>query len=150
MLCAGTSKPIPRRKWDKHAPSLSVESLAERDEAVRAHFLHPEIQVIGSTSGCGCDFLHTIFENQGSPEIAYQENFNENAETASTHKHNREALVELLRAFGENVIELYGLWDGDFAAPTAAHEDITLETILEPSFRFKERGFYRVTVRKVQ
>lgn len=125
---------------------MSVQSLTEQDDAVRAHFLLPEIQVIGSTSGCGCDFPHAIFQNQGWPEIEYQENLNEDAQTASTHKHNREALVELLRASGENVIELYGLWDGDFAEPTAAHENIALKTILEPSFRFKERGLYRVTV----
>jgi len=64
---------------------------------------------------CGCDFPHAISQNPSWPEIEYQENFNEDAETASTHKHNREALVELLRGFAENVIELYGLWDGDSA-----------------------------------
>jgi len=64
----------------------------------------------------------------------------------TTEQKNREALVMLLRETGESIIELYGVWDGGFdsTAPPAAHEEIHLKAILDPAFRFKERGFYIV------
>jgi hypothetical protein len=49
MLYAGTTKPIPRREFDEHAPNLSVNSLADEDSPVRAPFSKPEVQYIGST-----------------------------------------------------------------------------------------------------
>jgi len=64
----------------------------------------------------------------------------------ATEQYNRESLVALLRQTGESVVELFGVWDGDFnfKTPPAAHEEIHLEAILDPAFRFKEQGFYMV------
>jgi len=56
----------------------------------------------------------------------------------------REGLVAILRSSGNSAVELYGIWDGNFAEVPMAIEDISLETILKPDFRFKERGFYKV------
>src|SRR5215470_12608915 len=109
VLYAGTTAPIPRRKWDKDAPGLSVESLTDRDAPVKAHFSNPEVQYIGSTSRCGCAFPHAIFQAFGWPEIGYVEHLEEDPKRASTDKHNREALVNLLRASGEKLVELYGI-----------------------------------------
>ena len=149
MLYAGTTAPIPRRKWDKDAPGLSVESLTDRDAPVKAHFSNPEVQYIGSTSRCGCDFPHATLQNLGWPEIGYVEHLEEDPKRASTDKHNRQALVNLLRTSGEKLVELYGIWDGDFDEPPEAQENIAAEQILDPAFRFKERGFYKVAVEQV-
>jgi len=47
------------------------------------------------------------------------------------------------------VVELYGICDGDFAEPPEVQESIAAETILDPTFRFKERGFYKVSFESV-
>ena len=133
VLYAGTSKPLPR-----------IESLTERDAPIKAYFKSLEVQYIGSTSGCGCDFPHATLQNGEWPEIAYLEYLERDAERVASDKRNREALVALLRESGENVIELYGVWDGDFAEAPNSQESIAAETILDSTFLFKERGFYRI------
>ena len=73
----------------------------------------------------------------------------EDKERASTDRYNKEELVDLLRSSGEKVVELYGVWDGDFEEPPEAQETIAVDQILDPAFRFKERGFYKVAVEYV-
>ncbi len=65
-------------------------------------------------------------------------------EQDARERYNREALVRLLQATGEQTVELYGVWAGkpDFATPPAVCEEILVTAILDPSFRFKEQGFY--------
>ena len=154
VLYAGTTSPIPRKKWDKgerhisltaiDAPALSVEPLTDRDASVKVHFSNPEVQYIGSTSGCGCDFPHAMFQDFGWPEIGYVEYLDQDDDALL-----RGALVSLLRASGEKVVELYGIWDGEFDRPPEAQENIALEEILAPHFHFKERGFYKVAIEQV-
>jgi hypothetical protein len=146
VLYAGRSNPLPRKKWQKDAPGLGVESLTERDAPIKAHFRSPEVQYIGSTSGCGCDFPHATLQNGGWPEIEYSEYGEQDSERVAINKGNREALVDLLRQSGDNVVELYGVWDGDFVEAPKVQESIAAETILDSGFLFKERGFYRVAV----
>jgi hypothetical protein len=147
VLYAGTSKPLPRREWQKDDSRPSVESLTERDAPIKAHFSSLEVQYIGSTSGCGCDFPHATYQNGGWPEIEYRELVkDEYVERVAIDRLNRERLADLLRATGEKVVELYGVWDGDFAQVPAARESISIEAILDPNFRFKERGFYEVRI----
>lgn len=104
------------------------------------------MQYIGSTLGCGCDFPHATLQNGGWPEIGYPEDpETEYPERVATRGRNRQALVDLLRTTGDEVVELYGLWDGtdtDFAAEPMAREVIAVQRILDPDFLFKERGFY--------
>jgi hypothetical protein len=69
-----------------------------------------------------------------------------NAERDTSDRHNMEALVALLRSTGEKAVELYGVWDGDFARAPQARENLSLENLLDPDFHFKERGFYRVSL----
>jgi hypothetical protein len=66
----------------------------------------------------------------------------------TSDRYNRENLVALLRESGEPTVELYRVWDGnfDFSTPPLIREDISLESILQPRFRFKEQGFYLVTL----
>jgi len=146
VLYAGTSSPLARRKWERDAPDLSVQSLCERDAPIKAHFTRPEVQYVGSTSGCGCDFPHAILQNFAWPEIGCVEHLKVDPERAATDRYNKEALINLLRTSGENAIELYGVWDGDFAEPPEVKEVITAETILDPRFRFRERAFYEVSI----
>jgi hypothetical protein len=146
VLYAGTSRPLPRREWDKHAPSVSVRSLNETDLPVRLHFTHPEVQNIGSTSCCGCDFPHVTLTR--GDWIGYQQVEVDDPEREAVERRNREGLVDLLKRSGEPMVELYGIWltDGeDFLRAVNFREEIPLTRILEPTFRFKERGFYQVT-----
>src|ERR1700751_2909318 len=112
VLYVGTSNPLPRRKFDKDSLDLSVESLSERDAAIKQYFTKPEVQYIGSTSGCGCDFPHATLQNGTWPEIGYSDGPEEELpERVASDRHNRRALVDLLRAANEKVVELYGVWD---------------------------------------
>jgi hypothetical protein len=119
---------------------LPVESLDEHELPVRAHFSMPEVQCVGSTAGCGCDFPSTGVQNG----VWYHYEDPEATEDPSD-RFNREALVDLLRSAGDANLELFASWNGD---PTLlVREDISLQTILDREFRFKEQGFY--TVRNV-
>ena len=141
MLYAGTNKPLPRKNWVKEAPDVHVQSLIEYDAKIWQHFSKPEVQQIGSTSGCGCDFPNVMYQNQGWP--LYDDAETDEEWEASQH-FNREALVSLLRSSGEEVIELYGVWAGDFDKEPKIREDISLHRILDPDFYFKEQGFLTV------
>ena len=143
VLYAGTAKPLPRRKWVKDAPDVAVEPLTERESPIRAHFTLPEVQYIGSTSGCGCDFSYVMLQNGEWPVSE------DDQEDAESHLQNRQALVSLLRAAKEKIVELYGIWDGDFAVPPQSREDIPLRKLLDLDFHFKEQGFYRVTLEDI-
>jgi hypothetical protein len=67
LLYAGTRKPMARSSWQKEHPDVYVRSLIEYDEAIQTHFNLSEVQQIGSTSGCGCDFPHLMYQNGGWP-----------------------------------------------------------------------------------
>jgi hypothetical protein len=144
VLYAGTIKPIPRREWQKESTQLAVESLTDRDAPIRVHFHSPEVQYIGSTSRCGCDFPHAIL--QGGEWPTYFLGLEDDATKLASDRFNRGALVDLLKQSDEKTIELYGLWDGNFLEPPKARESISLERILDSDFWFKEQGFYVVTI----
>ena len=147
VLYVGTTKPLPRRKFDKDVAELPVESLTERDAGIAQHFSSPEVQYVGSTSGCGCDFPHAMFQNGGWPEIGYDtDDEKDDLDIARDviHHQNCAALVALLRTTGEDSVELYGVWDGDFAVVPKARESISVDSLLDPNFCFKEQGFYKV------
>src|SRR5260370_23002540 len=64
-------------------------------------------------------------------------------------RRNWEALVALLRTTGDKMVELYGVWDGGnevFDKPPEAQEDISVYRLLDSDFRFKEQGFYKVSL----
>jgi len=147
VLYVGTTNPLPRRKFDKDSADLPVESLTERDAGIKKHFSSPQVQYVGSSSACGCDFPFALFQSGGWPEIEFYKTAEKDEldiERDRIHRQNCEALVSLLRATGENVIELYGVWDGDFAVAPQAHDSIAVDNLLKPDFYFKEKGFYKV------
>jgi hypothetical protein len=143
ILFAGTIKPLPRKQWQNDARDLSVAPLEERETPIKAHFSKPEVQYVGSTSGCGCDFPHLMYQGGGWPWFDDDE---VDAEQDASDRYNRKALASLLQASGEQTVELYGVWDGDFnfATPPVVREEIPLKVLLEPKFHFKEQGFYVV------
>jgi hypothetical protein len=145
LLYAGTSVPIARREWVKESPDLSVGSLTDYDAAIRSHFTTPEVQAIGSTSGCGCDFPHLIYQNGGWPAYLEAEVDEERLES---DRLNRESLAELLGDTSESYVELYGVWAGNFAEEPRSREAVSVESIRCADFYFKERGFYRVNLPK--
>ena len=106
------------------------------------------MQYIGSTSGCGCDFPHATFQNGEWPEISYRAYRVEleDPESLASDRRNRKALVDCLRKSNERLVELYGIWDGDFTEVPQARESIILEDLLDSDFLLKERGFYKVVI----
>ena len=146
VLYAGTTTPIPRSAFDENAPYVHVTALTEDEMPVSAHFSAPAVQNIGSTSGCGCDFPHAMFQNGGWPEIDFAQSDNRNPERAATHSQNLAALAALLQSTGETTIELYGVWWSDMAEEPQAREVIAVSQLLDPAFRLKERGFYTITL----
>ena len=143
LLYAGTSKPIARKEWSSEARDVCVKPLTEHENAIRAHFSQPEVQYIGSTSGCGCDFPNIMYQNGDWPDFKFED---DDDEQQASERYNREALAALLHATGEPMVELYGVWDGDFAEAPQAREEITVQAIKQQDFKFKERGFYTVRV----
>jgi hypothetical protein len=141
VLYAATTTPLPRNKWELGSPNLPVESLGERDSVIKVHFSNPEVQYVGSTSSCGCDFPNAMFQGGGWPECEYSE---VDEAVAETSRLNCEALVRLLRSTGDTVVELYGVWAGNYSEAPRAFEAIPVEAILKEGFMFKERGFYQV------
>lgn len=144
MLYVGTAEQIPRKEWIKDTPGICIRNLIEYDAEVQKHFGSPEVQYVGSTSGCGCDFPHVMQQNGGWPIFNDSE---EDPEYKATIHHNRQELVTLLRVISEETLEIYGVWAGDFDKEPSIREEISLDTILGSDFYFKERGFYRVRVR---
>ena len=129
------------KEWRYDAPDLCVQALSERDSPIATHFSKPHVQYIGSTAGCGCDFPWVMLQNGEWP---WFDDGNRDAEQEARDRYNREGLVDLLRASGEQTVELYGVWDGDFTIAPAAREEISLAALLDRSFQFKEQGFYVV------
>jgi hypothetical protein len=143
MLYAGTSHQIPRRSWDIDSPDISVQALREHEAQVTKHFSLPEVQKIGSTSCCGCDFPWVMFQNGGWPT---SEDENSDEELMASELVNRMALVGLLRTIQNGSVELYGVWAGGYADDPQGREKISLERILDSDFRFKERRFYEIAL----
>lgn len=138
MLYAGTLRPIPRNQWNEGAPDIWVRPLLENESPVMAHFTLPEIQYIGSSSGCRCDFPHLMFQNGGWPSTAEYERDEQYEQVCDS---NRKAIHRLLRSLDENVVELYGIWAGDESEEPLAKERVFFDRILHPTFSLKERGF---------
>jgi hypothetical protein len=147
VLYAGTTTALPRKTFDIDAPGLTVESLTEREAAIKRYFSSPEVQYVGSTSGCGCDFPHAMLQNGQWPIFENTEKDELDTARDASDRRNQEALVALLRTTGDKMVELYGTWDGGneaFDSPPQAHEEISVQELLDPAFHFKERGFYKV------
>lgn len=138
---------MPPKEWRNDAPDLSVTPLSERESPIAVHFSKRQVQYIGSTSGCGCDFPSVMFQNGAWPWFDGDEG---DAEREASERCNREGLVALLRQAGDQTVELYGVWDGDFdfTTPPVIREQIFLDTILEREFRFKEKAFYVVSLER--
>jgi hypothetical protein len=102
------------------------------------HFSSPEVQYIGPTSGCGCDFPHVILQN--GEWLTFFLGFKEDVNKPTGVRFNREALVDLLRKTGEKAVGLYGIWGENFAEQQKARENISLVRILDSDFWFKEQN----------
>jgi hypothetical protein len=151
VLYVGTVNALPRVAWNKEAPDISVEPLKDQDAAIKQYFSNPEVQYVGSTSGCGCDFPNVMLQTGEWPRLdipeAEKDEFDK--EQDISERHNRELLVNLLRSSGNKTVELYGLWIGgedDMKKSPRAFEDISLLRILESDFRLKEQVLYRIHI----
>jgi hypothetical protein len=86
-----------------------------------------------------------MFQNGGWP---WYEGAEHGSREQANERYNREGLVDLLRGTGEETVELYGVWDGDFdfTTPPVVREEIELTAILNAALRLREQGFYVVHI----
>lgn len=137
--------------WNKNAPDISVRPLMDHDVSIKHYFSNPEVQYVGSTSGCGCDFPNVMLQNGEWPRLdvpeAEKDEFDKEQDISD--QHNRELLVNLLRAPGDKTVELYGFWIGgedDYKKSPQAFQNIPVDRIRESGFRFRELVLYRVNI----
>ena len=144
VLYAGTTKSLSTQDVAERS-SGPVRSVAEPSATSRSKGTSaaPKSRYVGSTSGCGCDFPYVNLQKGNWPIFEVESD----PERDASDRYNRKALVALLQESGDKTVELYGVWDGDFAKTPRALEEISLQRILDSDFRFKEQGFYRVTVK---
>ncbi len=144
-LFAGTSRPLPRSEWIKDGPLVKVRDLDESDVWTRAFFTKPEIQYIGSDTGCSCGFPTVMQDGYGN--WPYYLDPVSDADVIASDKMVCEELYQLLSSVDENDIELYGIWAGNEGKEPLIREEIALDDIRREYFRFKEGRFYRVKLR---
>jgi hypothetical protein len=145
MLFVGTDEPLPLKEFRKEALEICVQPIGENEAAVRAHFSKPIVQYVGSTSGCGCDFPHWLLHNGEEPNhVPEAVASGRDPGRAASDEHNRQALVKLLERGSRGLIELYGVWDGNWSEAPIRTEEISVKRMHEKSFRLGEQVFYRV------
>jgi hypothetical protein len=83
-----------------------------------------------------------MFQNGGWPEAEYYDEPND--ETSASNRFNRQSLIALLKTTGEDSVELYGIWAGNYLKEPAIRETISVDQIADPQFLFKEYCFYNV------
>lgn len=139
VLYLGTQSEVPRIPWSENSPTLCTDHVGQRAQAVKDKFSLPCVTYVGSDQGCGCGFRHAMFQGGDWPEESI-------VEPTEGSQSNHEALVALIQQYfaSHPFVELYGCWDGDFAEAVQHREEISLQRIVQPEFRFRERGYYRV------
>ena len=143
-LFAGTSRPLPRSEWIKDGPLVNVRDLGEGDAWTRGFFTKPEIQYIGSDTGCSCGIPSVMHQNGEWPHWLDPV---KDAEEIASDQRVCEELFQLLSQLDEDEIELYGIWTGQEGSEPLTREEISLNDLRCELFRFKEGGFYRVKLR---
>jgi hypothetical protein len=143
MLFAGTDHALPLKEWSKDAPDIWVRALVGDEAQIKVHFQKPVVQYVGSTASCGCDFPHWILFNGEVPADGFD---GRDAEQKKSDNENARGLEKLLRESGEQAIELYGVWAGNWSKSPIAVKEIMLKYIAAPTFLFGEQVFYRVKV----
>ena len=141
MIYVGTDKPLPTMDWKKDVPDVWVRSLIESERPVISHFKKAVVQYIGSTAGCGCDFPHVLLQNNEWRVVDDDDN-----EQKEKNSYNAKTLAAISQNSGEKSVEIYGIWAGNGAKPPRVIEEMHLNAILQPDFRFKEYGFYRIQI----
>lgn len=123
---------------------VHTRPLRAYDEPVRTHFTLEHAVYLGSDQGCGCGFRHTIVNDPRSGEyFASLPDY----DTTSTQPNHDALAARLQRHFaGEDFVELYGCWDGDFALPERGRFELAVEDLADRAFHFVELGYYRVNL----
>jgi hypothetical protein len=124
------SVPLKLIEWEKAEPNFHVAELSSRDSHVKKQFALSHVYYVGSHEGCGCGFLKDgeVGEDLKRVEESY-------ARLADYAREALEAGAEL---------QLFSCWEGDQGAAPEFHEVISVETLKESDFVFKEKAFYRL------
>ncbi|HEY3928053.1 MAG TPA: hypothetical protein VGL89_06750 [Candidatus Koribacter sp.] len=142
LLFARTTLPLVQKEWRKETTEVCAAPLNESEYPVAGNFAPGIVQVISSTSGCGCYF--PFVEHQRG---AWRWDDDLDDETIANEQINREGLARLLQTSEEDFVELYGCWIDKVREPIQDREQVTLNDIVQSSFRFRELVLYRVSMR---
>ena len=149
LLYMAANTTIPDIAWNPQRRGVHTATPTENDEAWKSHFSLPVMKYVGSSLNCGCGFRNAMFQDGGWPQIEFRdvvELMPRDPEESAESQRNHEELAEFLslQLKSDSVVELYGCWDGDQSAPTAAQEDVTVEQLRDPDFQFRDRCLYVV------
>jgi hypothetical protein len=125
-----SDQPIPLIQWNNLEPSVSIQTLHERDRFVQNKFTYSNTYYVGSHEGCGCGFLKNWLEGEEFEE----------------HQVNYSILANIIqKAVSQgSKAELFVCWEGDQDQLPIRSEEITVEELGNPAFEFEEKVYYRV------
>ncbi len=144
VLYVASKKTVPVIPWNDEQRALWTTGLTAHDQTMRHQFKLSEVAYVGSDNQCGCGFRHATYQQGEWPE---EWEANAPDYDPSDTQPNHLALAAFLRSHcaGEPFVELFGVWDGDYAKTPKGHLEVQLERLADPKFFFRERVHYRVT-----
>lgn len=145
MFYIGTRNQLLEIAFDETFPGLHVRILSEKEQAIDAHFSTPNIAYIGSSSGCGCNFRHALWDHGNwLPVDGHGQSDNNEI------KRNQQSLHDFLwlHKMTDRSVELFCCWNGEQNEPSLFRTEINIEEIIDEDFFFKERGFYSIKLEK--
>lgn len=142
QLFLATGLEAPLVAWDASRPGFNVSEISAREAAVRAQFSKPKIRCVGSHTMCGCGFRSLNRQPDGGHLPLEYAVVEDPEKCAADHA----ALASYLRErlLYDPDVELYAVWDGEWAEDCESRTTVTADEVASPDFFFLERGFYRV------
>lgn len=139
---------IPLLPWDEISPSLFVQELQpEVDSSIANHFSKSYVRYVGSHEGCGCGFRcgkDWWFDDKDDEQDV--DELRDAAARQNDHVQFRDYLVE--HCVGQQQIEIYGCWEGDWQEKSLGKIQISVDEIADHRFCFLEKYLYVVDMKK--
>lgn len=126
-----SDKELPLSSWNEDKPMFHTSELKEHDECVKEQFNLPNVVYAGTDESCGCGFLkeYETGEELKRKQKNYEELFN---------------YLSVLKNDGAK-LQLFSCWEGDQNKPKEFNEVISIDTISDKKFQFKEKALYVVS-----
>jgi hypothetical protein len=136
MVFIGTNLELAEIPWNENKKDFHVQRISDEFKDVARHFRTENIYSVGTSEGCGCNFVLKLGWFGNKDEEREGLNF-----VAQTNK-----LVDLItnNASKENEVELYCCWAGDYASDLEDVETIQISgDDFRSRFNIEERKLMR-------